>query len=51
MSERDLLDASYDGNFPEVVRLVDEEHADLDYQGVSFPFFLKKPQSSFLFCV
>ena len=39
MSGRDLIDAVKSGNFEEVVRLVDEEHVDVNSQDeVSFPF-------------
>ena len=44
MSGEDLLNAVFEGNFEEVVRLVDEEHVGVDSIGVSFPFLKKKSQ-------
>ena len=49
MSVRGLIEAVSDGNFEEVVRYVDEEHVEVNSEDqVSFPFFLKKSQSSFV---
>ena len=53
MSGQDLVDAVLDGNFPEVVRLVDEEHVDMDYRDdrVSFRFSKRNLNHLFLFCM
>ena len=47
MSGEDLVLAAQNGNFPEVVRYVDEEHMDVNSRtGVSFPF---KKETSIIF--
>ena len=48
MSAEDLVYAVQKGDFPEVVRLVDEEHVDVDSKDfVSFPF-LKRNFNGFI---
>ena len=47
-----LIHAAKNGNFPEVVRLVDEEHVDVNSENcVSFPFKKRNLNHLFLFFV